>query len=213
MLMRLYHKISLFTILLTGFCFLYGNVCHAEEKGLEKLRKESVRIKTLQADFTQKKSMKILSRPLVSQGYFYFAMPDSLRWEYIKPLKSVVLSHNQQARRYMHSDGKWVEDKTNGVQAMRIVLNEIAGWMNGRFDQNPSFKATVIGKENTCIILTPVGKKMKGMIERIEINLAPQARVVQSVKILEGPDNITQINFSNVKMNHAIDPTIFKDVR
>ncbi len=54
---------------------------------------------------------------------------------------------------------------------------------------------------------------MKGMIERIEINLAPQARVVQSVKILEGPDNITQINFSNVKMNHAIDPTIFKDVR
>lgn len=54
--MRLYHKISLFMILLTGFCFLYGNVCHAEEKGFEKLRKESVKIKTLQADFTQKKA-------------------------------------------------------------------------------------------------------------------------------------------------------------
>ena len=157
--------------------------------------------------------MKILSRPLVSQGCFYFAMPDSLRWEYMKPLKSVVLSHNQQVRRYMHSEGKWVEDKTNGVQAMRIVLNEIAGWMNGRFDQNPSFKATVIRKENTCIILTPVEGKMERMIERIEINLTPRAGVVRSVKILEGPDNVTQINFTNVKMNHAIDPSVFKDVR
>lgn len=69
--MRLYHKISLFMILLTGFCFLYGNVCHAEEKGFEKLRKESVKIKTLQADFTQKKHENSIQATCFS-GLFLF---------------------------------------------------------------------------------------------------------------------------------------------
>ena len=27
-----------------------------------------------------------------------------------------------------------VEDKTGGAQAMKIVLDEVAGWMSGKFD-------------------------------------------------------------------------------
>ncbi len=30
-----------------------------------------------------------------------------------------------------------VEDKTGGAQAMKMVLGEVAGWMSGKFDQNP----------------------------------------------------------------------------
>ena len=37
------------------------------------LRKDSARISTISADFVQKKFMKILSKPLVSEGKFYFA--------------------------------------------------------------------------------------------------------------------------------------------
>lgn len=53
-----------------------------------RLRKDSARVSTISADFVQKKSMKILSKPLVSEGKFYFAAPDSIRWEYSKPLKA-----------------------------------------------------------------------------------------------------------------------------
>jgi len=185
----------------------------AKGNDFESLRRESVKIRTLQADFSQKKIMKILSKPLVSEGRFYFATPDSFRWEYTKPLKSVVVSHGRNTKRYMYADGKWVEDKTDGAQAMRIVLNEIAGWMKGRFDQNPSFKATISRKENTRILLTPVAENMKGMIKSIEITLAPRSGVVTSVKIMEGSDSVTWINFNNVQMNHVIDPSVFQDVR
>ena len=116
--------------------------------------------------------MKILSRPLVSEGRFYYAAPDSFRWEYFKPLRSIVIAHNNSTRRFIYSEGKIVEDKMGGAQAMKIVLNEIAGWMNGRFDQNPAFTAIINKGPNTVITLTPAGKSMAGMIEKIEITLS-----------------------------------------
>jgi outer membrane lipoprotein-sorting protein len=179
----------------------------------EQLRKESAKIKTIQAQFVQKKFMKILSRPLVSEGCFYYAAPDSFRWEYFKPLKSVVMTYQNNTKRYIYSEGKMVEDKMGGVQAMKIVLNEISGWMGGRFDQNPSFKAVIHEGANTGITLTPRDKGMAGMIEKIEITVAKKRVTVQSVKIFEGAGNYTQINFNNVKINGEINPSVFQDVQ
>jgi outer membrane lipoprotein-sorting protein len=154
--------------------------------------------------------MKILSKPLVSEGRFYFTVPDSFRWEYFKPLKSIVIAHKNTTRRYIYADGKMVEDKTGGAQAMKIVLNEVAGWMNGRFDLNPSFKASI---NKAGITLTSVEKNMAGFIEKIEITLSPKAGVVKAVKIFEGIDNFTQINFNDVKINEAINPSVFQDAQ
>lgn len=210
--MRIHHLLNIVVCITAGFIFLFNGLSIANENDFEKLRQKSVKINTIQADFIQKKSMKILSKPLVSEGRFYFIVPDSFRWEYFKPLKSIVIAHKNTTRRYIYADGKMVEDKTGGAQAMKIVLNEVAGWMNGRFDQNPSFKASISKAGSTKITLTPVEKSMAGLIEKIEITLSPKEGVVKSVKIYEGVDNFTQINFNNVKINEAISPAVFQDV-
>lgn len=211
--MQIYRILYIFICIFAGVFLIFGKIACAGENDFEKLRQESAKIKTLQADFIQNKSMKILSKPLVSEGCFYFAVPDSFRWEYFKPLKSIIIAHKNNTKRYIYSEGKMIEDKTGGAQAMKIVLSEIAGWMNGRFDQNPSFKATISKKGNTCITLTPVGESMTGIIEKIEITLTPKAGVVKSVKIMEGHDNFTRINFNNVKINSVINPSVFQDAR
>jgi outer membrane lipoprotein-sorting protein len=137
----------------------------ARADDFDRLSRESSRISTISADFVQKKIMKILSKPLISEGKFYYAAPDSIRWEYQKPLRSVVLSDKGKTKRYIASGGKMIEDKTGGAQAMKIVLDEVAGWMKGKFTGNPSFTAVLREGANTQIILTPVGKNMAGMIE------------------------------------------------
>ena len=214
-LSNLFPKLALgfIPVILIAILFIVSPANYAGATDFEQLRKESAKIKTIQAQFVQKKFMKILSRPLVSEGCFYYAAPDSFRWEYFKPLKSIVLAYKNNTKRYIYSNGQMMEDKTGGAQAMKIVLNEIAGWMNGRFDQNPSFKATIRENENTCIILTPVGKSMNGMIEKIEITLSKKEGAVQSVKIIEAANNFTQINFNNVIINAVIKPSVFQDVQ
>lgn len=178
----------------------------------EQLRRDSARISTISADFVQKKFMKILARPLISEGKFYYAAPDSIRWEYSKPIKSVVISGRGNTKRYIASGGKMVEDKTGGAQAMKIVLDEVAGWMSGKFDSNPTFTATLKEGPSTQITLMPVGKNMAGMIEKIEITVSRKDAAVKSVRIVESVTAETRIDFQQVIINKGIHPSVFQDV-
>jgi len=178
-----------------------------------RLRKDSAGISTISADFVQKKFMKILSKPLVSEGKFYYAAPDSIRWEYTKPIRSVVISGKGNTKRYIASGGKLIEDKTGGAQAMKIVLDEVAGWMSGKFDSNPSFTATLKEGSSPLITLTPVGKSMSGMIEKIEITISRKDMSVKSVRIIESASAETRIDFHPVVINKDINPSVFQDVQ
>ena len=97
---------------------------------------------------------------------------------------------------------------------MKIVLSEVTGWMSGKFDQNPSFTATLKeGTNTTLITLKPVGKSMSGMIEKIEITISQKAATVKSVKIIESANASTLIDFTNVEVNKAISRSVFQDVQ
>ena len=185
---------------------------HAFADNFEQLRNDAANIKTIKASFVQSKSMKILSKPLISEGRFYYVSPDSFRWEYLKPLKSIVIAHKGETKRYISSGGKMIEDKTGGVQAMKIVLNEITAWMSGKFDQNPSFTATLKEGKYTEITLTPEGKSMAGMIEKIIITISKKDAAVKSVKIIESENSLTRIDFSNAVINKVIPESIFQDI-
>ena len=186
--------------------------CSAFADGFEQLRKDAANIITVQARFVQKKQMKILSKPLISEGRFFYAAPDSFRWEYFKPLRTIVISSKGEAKRYIMSGGKMAEDKSDGVQAMRIVLSEVVNWMSGKFDRNPSFKASLKEGTNTLITLIPEGQNMAGMIEKIEISVAKKSMAIKSVKIIEGENAATIIDFSDVEINKAINDSVFQDV-
>ena len=198
--------------IILGLFFVIISLTSAAADNFDQLRKDAAKIKIIQARFVQKKSMKILSNPLVSEGRFYYVAPDSFRWEYLKPLRSVVITYKGDTKRYIASGGKIIEDKTGGVQAMKIVLNEIAGWMSGKFDQNPSFAATLKEGAYTEITLTPVGKNMAGMIEKIKITLSKKEAAIKSVKITENANAFTLIDFSNVQINKVISDKTFQDV-
>ena len=210
--MRTRYSLFGFLGIISGLFLVIISLTSAAADNFDQLRKDAANIKTIKARFMQKKSMKILSKPLISQGLFYYAAPDSFRWEYLKPLRSVVITYKGDTKRYIASGGKMIEDKTGGVQAMKIVLNEIAGWMSGKFDQNPSFAATLKEGAYTEITLTPVGKNMAGMIEKIKITLSKKEKAVESVKIIESANAFTQIDFSDVQINKVISDKTFQDV-
>ncbi len=201
--------LQVWTVLLALFVLAPGD---ARADDFDKIRRESSRIKTMSADFVQKKTMKILSRPLVSEGKFYYVAPSSIRWEYLRPVKSMVVSDRGKTKRFIASGGKMIEDKSGGVQAMKIVLDEVGGWMNGRFTSNPSFSASLQEGRETVIVLTPVGQSMAGMIEKIEITVSRKDASVKTVRIVESATAQTLIEFQHVVINKEISSSVFQDV-
>jgi outer membrane lipoprotein-sorting protein len=183
---------------------------HADDT-LEKMRAAAEKISSISGDFIQEKHMPILARPLVADGYFAYQRPSSLRWEYRKPLQSVLLLHDGSVNRYIHTEKGWQEDAAANLQSMDFILQEISSWLNGRFEDNPLFDAA-IGKDKT-VILTPKDKSMDQFIRRIELVMADQPGVMKQVTIFEGEDAFTRFTFVDPHINDKISPSAFRKIR
>lgn len=166
---------------------------------LKDIKKVAGTIKSIKAEFIQEKHMKILKRPLISKGNFLFKAPRSLRWEYVYPIKSILLISDKKSKRYIDNNGTMTEDSSMNLEAMRFVVQEITGWLSGNFEDNQLFNAKL--EQGKKIILTPKNKSFSEMIEKIEITLSNQQGVIDSVIIYENLDSYTKIKFINSILN------------
>jgi outer membrane lipoprotein-sorting protein len=177
---------------------------------LVSIRAAAGAVSSIRAEFSQEKHLKILSRPLVSTGVLYYQRPLSLRWEYRAPLKSVLLVHAGRARRFVWEGDAFVETAGSGMDAVRFVAEEIPRWLQGRFDDNPNFSVVL---QNSTIVLKPTSAALAGMIQRIELQLAKQPGVIDTVTVFEGPDSFTRFTFRDTQLNTDLPETLFTEVR
>ena len=168
-------------------------------------------VTSVRADFYQEKHMKILSRPLVSKGVFYFQSPNSLRWEYRFPVQNILLMHEGKTKRYTRKNGTITEDAGVRLSSMQVLLHEITRWLSGRFDENPSFSTSL--EPGRKIVLSPKEKSLAKMIQRIELTLSNRPGIIQSVSIYEGKDSFTRFEFKNVTINQPLEDSLFRKMR
>ncbi len=194
--------------LLVLFVFLPPSV-YSWSESFESIKQATDKVQSIESSFIQKKQLKILKRPLISKGKFYFQKPDSLRWEYLSPVPVVLMSHQGKIKRYLKKDGQFKEDIGAHLQAMQIVIQEIAHWLAGNFDQNPSFNPELLQKGT--IRLTPKNQDMKDIISHIELNLSNQPGVIDTVWIHENKSSVTILDFQSAKINLPIEESLFQN--
>ncbi|MBN1545766.1 MAG: outer membrane lipoprotein carrier protein LolA [Syntrophaceae bacterium] len=178
------------------------------------IKEQSEKISTISARFTQKKEMSILAKPLLSEGRFYFKSPDSVRWEYMTPVRSILLMHHGDIHRYVKGEKGFIEDASVRMPGMKIVFQEITTWSKGRFDQNKSFSAVLKPGKSPMIILTPKEKGLADMIKRIEITLSGEkVGAIKTIQIIEGEKASTLLEFKDIELNRGIEDALFREVR
>jgi len=176
-------------------------------RGANTGRGTSAQVHSVQADFIQDKNLKILVRPIVSKGRFVFQAPGNLRWEYITPFRSVLLMYGGRIRKFTERNGALVEEQGLQLDAMQVVLGEISGWLEGRFSDNAAFTTEV--KDAHTVILVPREEGIRSFIRRIELKIADQAGLLDSVTIVEGPGSSTRLTFSHAVLNQPVAEGLF----
>lgn len=167
-------------------------------------------VRSVRADFTQEKHLPILVRPLISQGYFLYQAPDSLRWEYRTPLRSILMQHEGRTRRWLQGpDGTLREESGAQLEAMGVVSAEIRHWLAGEFGSSTYFEAALAG--GGMIVLTPRQPAMARIIARIEVRLSATPGVIDTVTIHEGPEAYTRLTFHNTELNAALSAHLFRE--
>lgn len=177
----------------------------------EGIRAAAGMIHSLEADFVQEKHMPILARPLIARGHFVYRSPASLRWEYREPMQSVLLMHKGDVHRFIGSDTGWREETGAELKAMDFVFQEISNWLNGRFDDNPLFTASLM--PGGRIVLTPKGKGMDQFIQRIEMVMAEEPGIMKEVLIYESAESFTRFSFIAPQLNPSLSEAVFEKVQ
>lgn len=176
----------------------------------EAIREGTGTIRTIRADFVQEKHLSILSKPFVSKGVFHYQAPDSLRWEYTSPVRSILLMHKGKMKRYTDTGDGLVEAAQMDPQGMQIMLQQIASWLGGRFSEDPTFDAAL--KPNRTIVLTPKEEGISRIIQHIDLGLSDTPGIIRSVEIYEGEDSVTRIEFENALINQEIEESLFLEI-
>jgi outer membrane lipoprotein-sorting protein len=176
---------------------------------LASLKEASRNYQSVKADFFQKRVLPILTKPLLSEGRFCYDAPGSLRWEYLRPIRSVMLQKGDSFKLYQFSEGEWRPELTPAVESRRMVLAEISRWFQGRFDESKAFKHRYTPGPPARIILTP-GEGIGKFIQRIEIVLSAKSGVIDRVEIEEPGGSRTSIEFKKVEINSKIPAELFE---
>lgn len=179
----------------------------------ESIRQAMSGVHSITADFTQKKNLRILARPLVSTGKFYYRSPGDLRWEYSSPLRNILLVHDDSVAMYTWSNDRFTRDEGPQIEATRIVMEQIAAWLNGNFNDNRAFVPRLVQGNPGKIILVPARHDFTKFIQKITLNLSPVTGVISSIEIQEPRGSSTIIGFSHIALNSRIADTTFEKVR
>ncbi len=164
----------------------------------------------MRAEFVQEKHLEILSEPLVSKGRMFFKSPRSLRWEYAEPFQSVLLARDGKVERFVKGDDGFARDAGTRLEAMRVVMDEIASWMGGQFRNNPNFDAAL--EPGPKIVLVPKEKALAQIIKRIELSLSSVPGLIESVSIFENETTFTKLVFTDAQLNGKLEDSLFERI-
>jgi outer membrane lipoprotein-sorting protein len=96
---------------------------------------------------------------------------------------------------------------------MRFVLQDISGWVSGEFDSSRHFEAEIRGGPPFRVILTPRDPSVAAFIQRVELTVSSRPGVLESVEIVESPENSTKIEFRNTEINVPFPEKLFREVQ
>ena len=173
------------------------------------VQKDFASVTSIRTDFSQKKQLKMLQKPLVSEGRFFFRAPGDIRWEYVSPIESILLAKGGDVRRYVKRDASWVEERDPGLQAVGNVLRDMSGWLTGDFESSPHFRAELEAGPPVRVILLPREAAVSSFIEKVVLTVSPRPGVLDSVEIVESPGNSTLIEFRNTETNVQLGKELF----
>ena len=96
---------------------------------VDKIDKASAAMKTMQCDFTQTKSMKMLKKEMQSKGVMYFKAPNKLRWQYTSPYDYTFIMNGDKVSLKSAKSTQNIDVQRNKMfrQITDIILKSITG--------------------------------------------------------------------------------------
>lgn len=167
-------------------------------------------VQSVTAEFTQTKHLKMLARPITSEGKLYYHRPGEFRWEYVTPIKSVLIKNKRGISRVTWRGGKFQAEAETKLKPVQMVLEQMEQWLRGDFTKSTLFEPSLEAGPPARVKLVPRDKALSQFIQFVYVSMSTTPGVADSVEIWEGPDSVTRLKLKNVKLNQPLPAHIFE---
>ena len=174
-----------------------------------KIDKSASAMTQMQCEFTQTKSMKLLSKEMQSKGVMYLKKPSKLRWQYTSPYDYTFIMNGDKVQIKSTKSTKNIDVQGNKIfrQITNIILNSVTG---GTLKNSSDFTVEVYKTDAGYYAkLLPKKKELKQLYQYMEIWFNPALTMVSSVKMVEKTGDVTVVKLTNTKIGVAIDEKLF----
>lgn len=181
---------------------------------LEELSKRLGAVKTLRSRFEQKKHLEVFDDVVTSEGTLALAVPDKLRWEYVKPLKSVLTVNGRDAQRERTSRKGETTRKVYALDdepVTAITAQQVFLWTRGDFAKaRGSYDLALVSEKPLVVRATPKEARVKSVVASIDLTFSDDRRKLTGVTLSEKGDARTAISFFDVEIDPALPEALFK---
>ncbi len=180
------------------------------EAVLLRIRQASKKIETLQGDFVQKKKVKILKQMPDSYGRIIYQEPDRLLWEITEPVKMGFVIIGDKGK-------KWNRDKeririfdVSKDPVISVISNQVFAWARGDYDRlRRGYDILILNDHPVELKLIPISPVERRYIDSIIMAFSDHEEHVNRIEIIENKGGLTQIYFSNMIINKALQEGLF----
>jgi outer membrane lipoprotein-sorting protein len=181
------------------------------EDFLHRVEQSAATINTFTCDFIQVRHLAIFPKPVKFSGRLALSRPDRLRWEFIKPLPSVLVLNGEKGLK-CSDEGPIRQFSLADDPVMRMVAAQMWAWTSGSYrDLQDDFDFTLL--PGPTLAFSPKNKGAGSFIRKITVIFDPDFLQPLEVEISEPGGDRTIISFSGYQRNIDLPERSFIECR
>ena len=164
-------------------------------------------VQRLQADFTQVRTSRLLSRPFSSTGELRFERPGRLAWEVREPSASLFVMDGTTVGMWYPDLGVREEIDLSGSPEAASLVQGMMIWLGGDLDQVS--EQYDMAWDPPMATLTPKDDAMRAVVDHLDLTLAGEPPLVTSVVIHEPDGDRVEITLTKVRVDPVLPADAF----
>ncbi len=167
------------------------------------------------ADFTQTRSLKVLSQPLVATGKVWVTAPGLFRWELGQPAQTIVLRRPDQLLivypRLKRAEKYPLDAVPTGPMKDALALMD-ASLPRDRASMEEHFRLVSAALTNSILQITlqPRSEAARKMIGQVMIGFHTNDFMIAATEMKFADGSKLHNDFTNVVVNQPLDPKLFE---
>jgi outer membrane lipoprotein-sorting protein len=183
----------------------------AEEEALRLIRTAAAGVRTVCCEFTEVKTLALLSKPVVSEGKLFFARPARLRWEVLRPVASGFATDGTQVTRWHQRTGKPERVQNESLPILQEVCANIMTWITADLDAiRRDYDIRILATAPVTLELRPLRQETRAFMSTVTVRFSEGGAYVEAVSLRESGGDTTDLAFRNVEVNRELDAALFR---